>query len=141
MANTIDEECHFYKDCYDTMKDEWETTTTAVKKKETQFKLQQHGLEILKCYGEQILQDNTDLTQCDDPTKTCAGCSPALDIRYDDVHAFIPGTEELGTFRPCTLSWWNSNYGEYTGLDTPVDDCSSCADPALGDFVSPNAEP
>jgi len=139
-ANQIDEECDYYADCYETMEAEWLTVNKSTADKEVQFKKQQHALEILQCYGDQILQDKTDLSECDDEAAACADCSPKLDIDYVSPHIEITCGEALGTNRPCGETWFTTNYAPYENSDTPVCECVACSAPAVRDFVSPNAD-
>jgi len=139
-ANQIDEECDYYADCFETMEAEWLAVNTSTAAKEVQFKKQQHALEILQCYGDQILQDKTDLSECDDEAAACADCSPKLDIDYVSPHVEITCDEALGTNRPCGETWFTTNYEPYENSDTPVCECVECSAPAVRDFVSPNAD-
>jgi hypothetical protein len=131
-ANLIDETCHMYKGCYTTTKAEWETIKGQVEKKEKQMKRQQHALLILRCYGNEMMAGNTDLSNCNDVT--CDKPCDDLDIEYKVPHVEKPCDEDCQTYRPCGEFWWNTNYGEYLNSDTPVCDCVECAAPTLVDF-------
>jgi len=129
-ANLIDEKCHSYKTCYDDAVDLWEKVNTTVAAKEVQFKLQQHALEILQCYGDQILKDVTDLSECNTAAEECVRC-PELDISYVPPHDFCPCEEAKGDYRPCGEEWHLAVYGKYYDSDTPICPCTACAAPAI----------
>merc|ERR1719213_1149073 len=94
---------------------------------EIQFKAQQHALECLLCYGEQILEDSTNLTVCDG--QDCQRCNE-LDINYTAPHDEEPCSEEVAN-RPCEDDWCGENYGVYAGSDMPIDQCISCSGATL----------
>jgi len=129
-ANTIDEKCHEYAGCYTGAYATFSTTNGTVNDMEETFKLQQHALEILLCYGDVILADQSDLSTCDG--QQCTVCaSVALDIVYTEPHAQIPCDEARGENRPCGEGWCNTNYNEYFGSEIPVDDCVVCSPPSI----------
>jgi len=132
-ANGIDEECHTYDTCYDSTYASFVIQNTSVADMEVQFKAQQHALECLLCYGDQILTDKTDLSACDGVD--CVNCSPRLDIDYKIPHPEIPCDEEEPE-RPCTDGWCLAKYSGYADDGVPVRECQPCASPSYVDWTT-----
>jgi len=128
FSNKIDETCNIYENCYSNTYAEFEKQNASVAEMEVQFKAQQYALECLLCYGDQILEDKTDLSVCDDTP--CENCED-LCLDYKVPHPECECDEELPD-KPCEDSWVNKHYGEYTRENCiPVDTCVPCEAPVL----------
>lgn len=123
-SGEIDAMCADYDSCYTAKFTIWNTTKFTVKAKEVQRKAQQHALEHIECYSNEILSDKTDISKCDVPT--CSDCSPKLDIVYTDPHGQVKCDEDNKENEPCGTAWLTKNYGMYDNSDIPVDACVKC---------------
>lgn len=132
-AIAIDEECHTYSTCYTSTYGSLESTDSTVEDMEVQFKKQQHALENLLCYGEEILKDITDLSACDN--LACDKCAD-LDLAYPDPHAEIACAEAVAE-RPCDAGWSIAHYNQYAASEIPIDACNACASPTYEDWTVP----
>jgi len=122
FAGAIDAACSSYSSCYDREYAAFVTQNQTVNDMEVQFKAQQHALEHLLCYGDEILADRTNLTNCDDVA--CTGCE-RLSINYPTPHDKIDCDEEVAT-RPCQDDWNDKTYGSYSGTSILADVCHPC---------------
>jgi len=88
------------------------------------------ALKHLVCYGEQILNNSTDLSGCDSVSDDCeTGYPDACPIIvYDVLDPFIDCDEPIMGNYPCTGLFTAQFYDQYSGTKTPVDDCTACTD-------------
>lgn len=138
-ATKVDEMCYNYDTCYedtlanynyhiDLSQTAWQTATT-----------QMEALTCLKCYGQSILDNRTDLSHCDD--LPCENCPPnPCDNHCPDPPAPVPcdertrptshGDRELLP-RPCEQSFLDEEYNT-RGMDedscTAAIGCVTCHD-------------
>lgn len=126
-SNSIDVTCNVYAGCYVSTMGTHAAQLTTVTAAETQLKAQQAALECVLCYGNQILLENTDLTQCDSAAG-CMNCDP-LDIEKLVPHTLIACDEEQ-TSKPCDDSWTTLEYNCFRA-EAPPNDCTACTDPVL----------
>jgi len=109
-----------------------ETTYLSVKSEtealEQIFQAQFVALKHLQCYGEQILNNSTDLSNCDSVGDDCEAdySGECPQIVYDVLDPFIQCAEPTDLW-PCTVNFIIDFYDLYAGSFTPVDDCHTCA--------------
>lgn len=129
-ANAIDEVCYMYETCYQAQYAVWDGINTTAQNLEDQMKAQQHALEILLCYGNEIMQGETDLSNCDDEHASCDKCDDYC-LNYTAPHVEIDCNEELETYRPCSDAWCTDTMGVFFDSAHPLDECVACDDPVL----------
>jgi len=125
-TNAVGETCHVYQGCYQSTSYTHASVKSITETVETQLKAQQAALECVICYGEQILNNSTDLSGCDAVTG-CENCDP-LTIDYKTPHTMQPCEEasEIAE-QPGTATWMNNEYGCFDNT-APHNDIDTCSD-------------
>jgi len=126
----IQQMCRDYKNCRDTETSEMDTTKATVMKWEDVMQAQRVALEQLICFGNHIMDNNTDLSGCDDLSHTdCTKYTDCPMITYHEPAPFVPCTEPDESRLPCTIAYKAKWHWIYNGTDTPPskckDDCST----------------
>merc|ERR1719213_1145282 len=107
----IHQMCHDYKLCPDREEGELSTVRATVEKWEDVMQAQRVALEQLICFGNHILDNNTELTGCDDLAQAdCTSYTDSPTIIYpaaaDRVNCTEPSTARL----PCEAAYKQNIY-------------------------------
>jgi len=121
----VQSRCNTYRLCRNREEGSWETTTNETKDLEVIFQAQRVALECLLCYGNKILSNSTDLSDCES-NAPCTTLSNCPQIRYDNITDFIPCTEPTHPNIPCTTNFHDNYYSQYDGTNTTTDPCGAC---------------
>lgn len=116
--------CHDYRVCWEREHGEHLTTKTTVEGWEDVMQAQRVALEQLICWGNHILDNNTDLNFCDDLAHTdCPYYTDCPAIVYGNALQQAPCTQPDASRLPCTLPYRAAMYGAYMDTDTPPSPC------------------
>lgn len=121
----VQSRCNSYRLCRNREEGSWETTTNETKDLEVIFQAQRVALECLLCYGNKILSNSTDLSDCES-NSPCTTLSNCPQITYDDILDFIPCTEPTHPNIPCTTTFHDDFYARYDDSPTLTDSCTPC---------------
>lgn len=116
--------CELYRTCRDREESDWVTVTNNTRDLEEIFQAQRVALECLLCYGNKILNNQTDLTSCD-ANMICTDLVNCPVIDYQPIPDFVR-CEEPDDFVPCTAGYEAQYYDEYIGTNTTVQACTTC---------------
>lgn len=125
--------CYGYNECRFNTETTYLADKVEIEDLEQIFQTQFVALQHLLCYGEQILNNSTDLTSCDAVGNDCQGDYPddCPVISYAPLDPFIDCTQPtIGTY-PCTALFHTNFYGQYDDTFTPTNDCHVCSDAAV----------
>jgi len=88
------------------------------------------ALHHLVCYGEQILNNSTDLSVCDNVGDECTVDYPDAcpRINYPTPLDFTSCDEPTEDIFPCTQAFEVQEYAQYNESNTPIADCHTCID-------------
>lgn len=128
----IQDMCHDYKVCRDREEGELNVTKATVMQWEDVMQAQRVALEQLICFGNHIMDNNTDLSGCDDLSFTdCTKYTDCPMIVYHEPAPFVGCTEPSEDRLPCTIAYKNKWHWVYNGTDTPA---SKCKEPCATTF-------
>lgn len=120
--------CRDYKTCRGREEGELSGIKSTVEQWEDVMQAQRVALEQLICFGNHILDNNTDLAGCDDLAQAdCTSYTDCPTIIYpaaaDRVNCTEPSTERL----PCEQAYKNNIYTPSNATDTPHQTCVPCS--------------
>lgn len=120
--------CHDYKLCRDREEGEHDATTTTVEGWEEVMHAQRVSLEQLICFGNHILDNNTDLAGCDDLVHPdCTDYTDCPIINYDAPDPRMLCEEPDEARRPCTGAYEYRVCGAYSDeTNVPCGGCVDC---------------
>lgn len=132
--SAVQDHCEIYDGCRFTTEQSYLGIKSNVESLEAISQAQFVALKHLVCYGEQILNNSTDLSGCDSVSDDCETGYPndCPIIVYDVLDSFIECTEPVSNNYPCTAAFTAQYYAQYDNTFTPVDDCTGCTD---GDVI------
>jgi len=110
----IQDMCSDYKTCRDREEGELADIKATVMKWEAVMQTQRVALEQLICFGEHILDNDTDLTECNDlVTADCHGFTDCPEITYYEAAPRVKCTEPDVSRLPCTTEYEAKWYKDY----------------------------
>jgi hypothetical protein len=126
----VAQRCQQYEGCRCAAEEEFESIKGEVQSLEEIFQTQFVALQHLLCYGQQILNNSTDMAFCDQIGEAdtsgdeCSHYADCPRIVYPEPDAFVDCNEIADTF-PCEATFLNV-YGTWIDSFAPVDDCNAC---------------
>jgi len=122
----VENACHTYRTCRNDKQASYTSIKSNVQSLEEIYQAQRVALECLLCYGNHILNNNTDLSSCE-VLPECTSLTDCPQITYDPIPPCIACVEPDHDV-PCTSNFINKFYSVYENTCTPPQDCSACAD-------------
>lgn len=123
----VEDYCGQYRRCRNGAQKTYGEVLEEVRSLEEIYRAQRVALDCLVCYGNMILNNETDLTSCDE-VKECTELSGCPTITYPTIDPCVPCTDMPNLRAPCTAEFISDFYATYEGTCTPPTQCVSCAE-------------
>jgi len=125
--DAVENACNSYRTCRNGAQSSYAKIKGEIEALEDIYQAQRVALECLLCYGNKILANSTDLSDCERET-TCTALTACPVIVYDAIPPCIACTEP-DAVRPCEGSFINTYYATYESTCTPPQQCTACSQP------------
>jgi len=116
--------CETYRLCRNREQSSYMQIKGEIEALEDIYQAQRVALECLLCYGNKILANSTDLSDCERET-TCTSLTACPVIVYDNIAECIPCSEP-DDVKPCESSFLTTYYGRYENTCSPPQQCKAC---------------
>jgi len=131
--DNVETNCRVYRQCRDRTHASYRIVRRRVEELEDVYQTQRVALHSLECYGERILNNDTDISQCE----TLSECCSLTDCPYIQYHALPacvacdepdPTNPSLcdPSVNPDRNAFTNHYYRQFDNSCTPAEQCTPC---------------
>lgn len=127
----VETACHTYRTCRNSAQSSYVEVKNQVQELQQIFQAQRVALACLQCYGNKILANTTDLSECEDDTVKCTDFTDCPIVVFDPVPDCLACTQQNRN-SPCSDTAPDTDFcKDYDFLDgtcSPPQTCQSCTE-------------